>query len=298
MKRILIPILILGLLLIPSVASAASGVTIDKTEGDGIWTDDTWKVEIYPGEERATTLTLHNSSSSSLDVEVTIQPDSLDSGNLIFELDRATFTMPGKSYTDVTLTVKASGSATPGTYTAELEIKSEVPYRPPGGGGGGAPDTKPPRIYDVSLCSISETTADICWKTKEKSTSQVEYWTSPTELSPLDEEYVIDHRVELTDLTPGTIYYYKAMSEDRAGNLEISEEDSFTTLGEAPKPEPTPPEPEEPVIPEPTLPEPEEPMAPPEPEPEWEAPWGLIAGVIGGLAVVAGALYYWRRRAS
>ncbi len=103
-----------------------------------------------------------------------------------------------------------------------------------GGGGFGAPDTTPPRIYDVSICGLTETTADICWKTKEKSNSQVEYWTSPSLLSPLDETYVIDHRVHLIDLTPGTTYHYKAMSSDKAGNLEVSAVYTFTTLGKPP----------------------------------------------------------------
>ncbi|MBA7705025.1 hypothetical protein ES703_113849 [subsurface metagenome] len=110
--------------------------------------------------------------------------------------------------------------------------------RPPGGGGGGipAPDRTPPRISNVLLCpeGVTETTADICWTTHEKSTSQVEYWTSPSMLSPLDETLVIQHHVQLTGLTPGTKYYYKTMSMDRAENLAVSDEYTFTTLGKAP----------------------------------------------------------------
>ena len=119
-----------------------------------------------------------------------------------------------------------------------IAISEDYTFRTltPGGGGGGfgAPDTTPPRISDVSICGLTETTADICWKTKEKSTSQVEYWTSPTLLSPLDETYVIEHRVHLIDLTPGTTYHYKAMSSDKAGNLEVSAVYTFTTLGKPP----------------------------------------------------------------
>ncbi|GAJ09998.1 unnamed protein product, partial [marine sediment metagenome] len=131
MRRILIAVmlaLILLLLTMPAAVSAASGIKVTSKTGDGNWIDDnTWQVEICPGETKSTTLTLYNSSSSSLDVEVTISPESLDNGNLTFELDNANFTMPRKSYADVTVSVKASGSATPGTYTAELGIKSEVP---------------------------------------------------------------------------------------------------------------------------------------------------------------------------
>jgi hypothetical protein len=105
-----------------------------------------------------------------------------------------------------------------------------------GGGGGAARDTTPPRISNVSLCpvDVAETTADICWTTDEKSTSQVEYWTSPSMLSPIDETYVIEHHVQLTGLTPGTTYHYKTMSKDKAGNLAVSDVYTFTTKGKAP----------------------------------------------------------------
>jgi len=110
------------------------------------------------------------------------------------------------------------------------------PAPPPGGGGPAPPDTTPPRISNVLLCpeGVTETTADICWTTHEKSTSQVEYWTSPSMLSPLDETLVINHHVELTGLTPGTKYYSKTMSMDRRGNLAVSDEYTFTTLGKPP----------------------------------------------------------------
>ncbi|MBA7650968.1 hypothetical protein ES703_58783 [subsurface metagenome] len=174
-----------------------------------------------------------------------------------------------------------------------------APSRPGGGGGGGVShDRTPPRIYNVSLCDIGETTADICWTTNEWSTSQVKYWTSPSKLSPLDETRRIQHRVQLTDLTPGTTYHYKMMSEDKSGNLRVSDEHSFTTQGEAPA-KPAPPEPEkpEPVVPEPTPPPAPEPAPPPPPPPPEEpTPWLLIGGLIGAAAIVAGGIVYWRRR--
>ncbi len=304
MKRILIAVmLVLSLLLVPSSVSAATGVTVIDRTGDGVWDGSAWQVELFPGEVKSTTLTLYNSSSSSLDVEVSIQPDSLDNGNLAFELGKSSFEMSGGSHEDITLTVRASGSAAPGTYTTELTIKSEVPPAV-GGGGAGGRDTKPPRVYDISVSGISGITATICWTTNEKSTSQVEYWSSPSKFSPLDETYVTFHSVTLMDLALGTTYEYKVMSEDKAGNLAVSEECSFTTLGEKPtEPEPIIPEPEEP---EPFVPEPEEPVEPEIVEPEVVepevveiekvAPWGLIGGILGGLVVLAGGATYWLRR--
>jgi len=99
-----------------------------------------------------------------------------------------------------------------------------------GGGSGGHRDTTPPRISDISVANITDTSADISWKTHEKSDSQVEYWASPGLLSPLDETRVTSHLVHFTDLTPGTTYYFKVMSRDRADNLAVSDEHSFTTL--------------------------------------------------------------------
>ncbi len=293
MKKIMIALLLaLSLLLVPAAASAA-GVEVDSKSGDGTWTDDTWQVEVYPGETKSTILNLYNSSSGSLDTEVTIIPDSLDNGNIIFELDKSVFTTSGKSYTEVTLSVSANGSATPGIYTAELSITSETPST--GGGGGGGSDRTAPRVYDISPCAITETTADICWTTNEYSTSQVEYWTSPIQLSLLDTKYLTKHRVQLTDLTLGTLYSYIMLSEDRAGNLERSDTYTFTTLGQAPtEPEPVPPEPEKP---EPVAPVPPAPSAPPVlPPPEEPIPWPLIGGLIA-ISIAGGVvLWWWLRR--
>ncbi len=152
MKRILIA-LVLCLLLIPSAASA-EGVDVVGETGDGVWVGDSWKVELYPGESGNTIIALRNSSGSSLETWVTIIPDSLDNGNVTFELDEDNFIMPAGSNADVTLTAKASGSSTPGSYTAELEIKSEVPPAPIAGAtGGSAP------LYSVrtSLFGVEKT---------------------------------------------------------------------------------------------------------------------------------------------
>ncbi len=127
----MIVVLVLGLFLLATpMAVSADGVTVTDKIGDGEWVGNTWKVPIYPSESKSTTLTLYNSSSSPLDVDVAL-PGSLDNGNLTFELDKSDFTMSGGSYTDITLTLRASDSATPGTYTAGLlEIRTEVPPTP------------------------------------------------------------------------------------------------------------------------------------------------------------------------
>jgi hypothetical protein len=102
---------------------------------------------------------------------------------------------------------------------------------PAGGGGYGSRDTSPPRISEISVSYVYKTTAEIYWKTHEKSTSQVRYRASPEMLSELDEEMVIEHHVTLTGLTPATTYYYVTMSQDKSGNLAESDELTFTTQG-------------------------------------------------------------------
>ncbi len=123
----------------------------------------------------------------------------------------------------------------------ELDLAVTIPIPPPppppgGGGGGGGlpPDIIPPRISEISVADITETTVDITWRTHEKADSQAEYWSSPSNFSPLDPELVIEHLVHLTDLTPATMYHYRLMSKDRAGNLTVSDEYTFTTLGKPP----------------------------------------------------------------
>jgi hypothetical protein len=124
-------------------------------------------------------------------------------------------------------------SAIPDTkFIAISEDYTFKTLTPAGGGGGGfgAGDTTPPTISDILVSNITKTSADITWGTNEKSDSQGEYWSSPSKFSPLDTERVINHLVHLTDLTPGTSYYYKVMSRDAADNLAVSDVYAFATL--------------------------------------------------------------------
>ena len=98
-------------------------------------------------------------------------------------------------------------------------------------GGGSSSDETPTTIYNIVVSETTKTSTDICWTTNEWSTSQVEYWASPSQLSPLDEEMVIEHKVHLTNLNPAATYYFKTLSMDKAGNLSVSDEYNFTTLG-------------------------------------------------------------------
>jgi len=233
--------------MMPTAVSAAAGVTVVDRTGDGEWTNNTWQVSMYSGETKATTIKLYNSSSSSLEVEVSVLPDSLDGGNLTFELDKTNFTMPGRSYADITLTVKASDSTTPGTYTTELEIKYEVPPTP-------------------SRPTPSE----------------------PTVVEPEEEEPTEPEEPELVEPEP---------EEPEVVEPEVVEpvEEPEEEEPEVEEPEVVEPEVEEPEVIEPGEEEEEVIVLPAKPG----TPWGLIGGIVGGLAATGGVGYWlwlWRRR--
>jgi len=230
MKRIAIAvILILALLLVPSPVSAASGVQIVGKTGDGIWIGDTWEVDIFPGESKATTIWLYNSAKESSQVELTIMPDSLDNGNLLFELDKASFTIPGKSHADVTLSVTASGSATPGTYTAEFEMRAEIIAPPPvttsEARGVGTSRATLNGIL-TSLGTASSVAVSFGWDTEShaEDAAGYAYWTTPSAVKTGTGAF----RVRITDLTRSTKYYFRAKAEVD-GTTSYGAELSFTT---------------------------------------------------------------------
>jgi len=302
-KRItVIVIMVLGLLLIPVGVSAACKVEVVGKSGNGTWIGNTWQVGMFPGEMKATTLTLHNPCSESLDVEVSVSPGYLDSGNLTFELDKTTFTMLRRSYSEVTLEVRASSSATPGTYSTNLTVKSEEADNGDGNGEGDGGWYRPPKIYDPEVIDITQTSAKVKWRTDRVTTGEVTYWTALGGKKVEDKVKSKDHSILLSGLKPNTQYtfYVTAEDDDRARNT--SSYKTFRTLEEkkVTPPPPTPPiPPTVPILP-PVVPPPVAPSAPPvtppvipplpiTPLPErGEFPWILIfVGLLiaGGIGV-------------
>ena len=104
-------------------------------------------------------------------------------------------------------------------------------------GTGTSTDTTAPQITNV-VASTDTTSATITWSTDELASTQVEY--GPTAalgtLTILADDPasgtsagVLSHSLELTGLTSGTPYHYEVMSKDVAGNLAVSEDETFTT---------------------------------------------------------------------
>lgn len=83
-----------------------------------------------------------------------------------------------------------------------------------------------------TVSSLTTKNAKISWVTDRTSDSKVSYGTSPGtyfESEPSNSTQVTDHAISLTNLSPGTTYYYKTKWTDEDGNTGASEEKSFTT---------------------------------------------------------------------
>jgi hypothetical protein len=96
--------------------------------------------------------------------------------------------------------------------------------------GNSTPDTTPPAISSVQS-SPSSSSATITWITNEASDSQVDYGPTASygSQSTLNPNLVISHSVQVSGLSPSTLYHYRVRSIDISGNLNVSADYTFTT---------------------------------------------------------------------
>lgn len=96
-------------------------------------------------------------------------------------------------------------------------------------------DVTPPSIIDGPYDSdVTETTAKITWYLDEFATGQVEYGTTVAYGSTTTGEFTYDwdHHIQtISGLSAGTLYHYRVVGEDEAGNPYTSADNTFTTLG-------------------------------------------------------------------
>jgi len=92
-------------------------------------------------------------------------------------------------------------------------------------------DIIPPIISSVTSGSVTSSSGRITWTTNELSNSQVEYGTTTTygTSSILDASLATSHTVDLTGLSPSTLYHYRVKSKDPSNNLAMSSDATFTT---------------------------------------------------------------------
>jgi len=108
------------------------------------------------------------------------------------------------------------------------------------------PDMTPPKISDVKVSGITNTSVIISWKTDEPANGIVEYGARASYGRNLTSRiFVLEHSVQLTGLSPSTTYHFRAGSMDPSGNPSIPGLDmTFSTLriyvppGPGPKPKP------------------------------------------------------------
>lgn len=95
----------------------------------------------------------------------------------------------------------------------------------------GAADTTGPSISAISVTGIGQTGATVIWTTNEGATTQVEYGTTAAygSTTTLNSSLVTSHSQVLAGLTAGTVYHYRVLSKDGAGNLSVSGDLTFTT---------------------------------------------------------------------
>ncbi len=83
-----------------------------------------------------------------------------------------------------------------------------------------------------AVTAITTKKATISWSTDRESDSKVSYGTAAGSYlseEPSNSSQVTDHIINLTNLSPGTTYYFKSKWTDEDGNTGASTEKSFTT---------------------------------------------------------------------
>ncbi|MFZ5875638.1 MAG: fibronectin type III domain-containing protein [Nitrospirota bacterium] len=102
-------------------------------------------------------------------------------------------------------------------------------------------DTQPPGISGVAVGGITSTAATVTWTTSEPATSWVEYGTGTTYGLRTTENLTLagSHQHQLTGLQASTLYHYRVVNRDSAGNLAVSADRTFTTLAAADTTAPT-----------------------------------------------------------
>lgn len=85
---------------------------------------------------------------------------------------------------------------------------------------------------DPEVTSITTRAATISWSTDRASDSKIQYGKSARSYfseEPSNSDQDTAHEINLTNLSPGTRYYFKAKWTDEDGNTGVSTEDSFET---------------------------------------------------------------------
>jgi hypothetical protein len=137
-------------------------------------------------------------------------------------------------YLEVKINNDATAGATSALVFTSFIFNDGVPASLPQNGSVRIADDKPPEITLGPVAgSITAVSAEIYWQTNEYGTSIVEYGLNTYYgKKVVDNAYVKEHEIQLTNLVPQTIYHYRVGSRDSI-NVEPawSEDQVFKTLG-------------------------------------------------------------------
>lgn len=98
-------------------------------------------------------------------------------------------------------------------------------------------DTTAPVISNVTTSNVGGNSATITWTTDEVATSRVEYGTTTAygSFTTLDNNLVTNHSQGVGGLSSNTLYHYRVISADGAGNSSTSGDFTFTTTASNPQ---------------------------------------------------------------
>lgn len=94
-------------------------------------------------------------------------------------------------------------------------------------------DTTAPSIISGPTASlITQSSFRVTWSLDEGSTGQVEYGTTPSygSFTTLEPNYLTTHIQTLSGLLPNTLYYFRVLGQDAAGNSFVGAQQTSTTL--------------------------------------------------------------------
>lgn len=94
---------------------------------------------------------------------------------------------------------------------------------------------------DTWIYNINDISVTITWNTDEPSDSEVHYGTTTALVNTAsDAALVMNHKIVITSLEPGTTYYYEVQSTDPSGNTAVDNNGAYYTITTS-TPDTTPP---------------------------------------------------------
>jgi hypothetical protein len=92
-------------------------------------------------------------------------------------------------------------------------------------------DTTAPTLSGIVASNITATGATIAWNTNEAATRQIQYGltTAYGQSTTLNSTLLTSHSQTLSNLSAGSVYHYRVISQDAAGNSATSLDNTFTT---------------------------------------------------------------------